>query len=55
MNGADYVQWHGNYELLARWVDLKETAEELREGRSGDRESATSSGRSTSGGDGTGQ
>lgn len=55
MNGADYVQWHGNYELLARWVDLKETAEELREGRSGSHESATSSGPSTSGDDGTGQ
>lgn len=30
MNGADYVQWHGNYELLARYVELQELAEELR-------------------------
>lgn len=55
MNGADYVQWHGNYELLARWVDLKETAEELREDGSGSRDAATSSRSSTSDAGGTGQ
>ncbi len=30
MGGADYVQWHGNYELLAKLVELKEMAEEIR-------------------------
>jgi nitrate/TMAO reductase-like tetraheme cytochrome c subunit len=30
MGGPDYVQWHGNYELLARFVELKEKAEEMR-------------------------
>ena len=30
MNGADYVQWHGNYELLAMLVEMKEKAKELR-------------------------
>ena len=30
MGGPDYVQWHGNYELLARFVHLKEKAKELR-------------------------
>lgn len=30
MGGPDYVQWHGNYELLARFVELKEEAKELR-------------------------
>jgi len=30
MGGPDYVQWHGNYELLARFVELKEKAKELR-------------------------
>jgi hydroxylamine dehydrogenase len=31
MGGADFVQWHGNYELLYKLVELKEAAEELRE------------------------
>lgn len=31
MGGADYVQWHGNYELLAKTVELEEMAAELRE------------------------
>jgi len=26
MNGADYVQWHGNYELLHYWVKLRDAA-----------------------------
>ena len=30
MGGADYVQWHGNYELLLKLVELKEMAAELR-------------------------
>ena len=30
MGGADFVQWHGNYELLYQLVELKEQAEELR-------------------------
>lgn len=32
MGGADFVQWHGNYELLALMVELEEMAEELRHG-----------------------
>lgn len=31
MGGADFVQWHGNYELLLKTVELKEKAAELRE------------------------
>jgi len=31
MGGADYVQWHGNYELLAKTVEMKEMAREIRE------------------------
>ncbi|MDX1673825.1 MAG: multiheme c-type cytochrome [Longimicrobiales bacterium] len=30
MGGADFVQWHGNYELLLKTVELKEIAAELR-------------------------
>jgi hypothetical protein len=30
MGGADFVQWHGNYELLKKQVELEEMAEELR-------------------------
>lgn len=33
MGGADFVQWHGNYELLAKLVELKEMAAALRERR----------------------
>ncbi len=29
MGGADFVQWHGNYELLAQFVEIKAHAEEL--------------------------
>lgn len=32
MGGADFVQWHGNYELLLKLVELKEMAAELRGG-----------------------
>ena len=30
MGGADFVQWHGNYELLAKLVEMKAAAKELR-------------------------
>jgi len=30
MGGADFVQWHGNYELLKKQVELEHMAEELR-------------------------
>ena len=39
MGGADFVQWHGNYELLAKLTEMKALAKELRtsHGRSGGR------------------
>ena len=30
MGGADFVQWHGNYELLLKMVEMKEIAKTLR-------------------------
>ena len=30
MGGADFVQWHGNYELLLKLTELGEMAEALR-------------------------
>jgi hypothetical protein len=30
MGGADFVQWHGNYPMLARTVELKAKGEALR-------------------------
>ncbi len=30
MGGADFVQWHGNYPMLARTVELRARADELR-------------------------
>ena len=30
MGGPDFVQWHGNYELLLKLVELQELAAELR-------------------------
>ncbi len=30
MGGADFVQWHGNYELLLKLTELKEMAQEIR-------------------------
>ena len=33
MGGADFVQWHGNYELLLTLTGLKAMAGELRDGR----------------------
>jgi len=32
MGGADFVQWHGNYELLLMKVEMEEEAERLRRG-----------------------
>jgi cytochrome c5 len=31
MGGADFVQWHGNYELLVKLTELQEMAHKLRE------------------------
>jgi hypothetical protein len=31
MGGADFVQWHGNYPMLARTVELRAAAAELRQ------------------------
>jgi len=33
MGGADFVQWHGNYPMISKMVDLKSMAQELRGGR----------------------
>jgi hydroxylamine dehydrogenase len=30
MGGADFVQWHGNYPMLSKTVELKSMAQELR-------------------------
>ncbi len=30
MGGADFVQWHGNYELLRKFVELQEKADKMR-------------------------
>lgn len=30
MGGADFVQWHGNYELLRKFVELQDKAKKLR-------------------------
>ena len=30
MGGADFVQWHGNYELLAKMVEMEELAAQMR-------------------------
>lgn len=30
MGGADFVQWHGSYPMLARSVELRAQADELR-------------------------
>jgi hydroxylamine dehydrogenase len=35
MGGADFVQWHGNYPMLARTVQLRADAEALRRGHAG--------------------
>ena len=32
MGGADFVQWHGNYPILSKTVELKALAEEMRKG-----------------------
>ena len=33
MGGADFVQWHGNYELLKLMREIEELAAELRAAR----------------------
>jgi hydroxylamine dehydrogenase len=33
MGGADFVQWHGNYPMLQKMVELQTMARELRSGR----------------------
>ena len=33
MGGADFVQWHGNYELLLKMTEMKEIAKNLRQQR----------------------
>ena len=33
MGGADFVQWHGNYELLLKMVEMKDIAKTLREAK----------------------
>lgn len=35
MGGADFVQWHGYYEVVAKLTELKKQAEELKAGRAG--------------------
>ena len=30
MGGADFVQWHGNYELLLKFVEMNDIAEQIR-------------------------
>jgi len=30
MGGADFVQWHGNYELLLKTIEMEEMAEAIR-------------------------
>ena len=34
MGGSDFVQWHGNYPMLAKTVELRAKADELRGHRS---------------------
>jgi hypothetical protein len=36
MGGADFVQWHGFYELAAKMAEIKELAAELRKGHGTD-------------------
>lgn len=33
MGGADYVQWHGNYPMLKKLVEMRAMADELRKKR----------------------
>ena len=33
MGGADFVQWHGNYELLLKLTELEDMAADLRDAR----------------------
>ena len=51
MGGADFVQWHGFYELNLKLTELKRQAEELRATRRGESGSGSASG-SGNGGEG---
>ena len=42
MGGADFVQWHGNYEILRHQVEIDRAAEELR--KAGGPQAATNTG-----------
>jgi hydroxylamine dehydrogenase len=42
MGGADFVQWHGFYELVHKLAEIKEHAKELREKAGGSKEPAAS-------------
>jgi len=43
MGGADFVQWHGNYPILSKTVELKAQAEELRKAHGGTQKTAVAS------------
>ena len=43
MGGADFVQWHGNYPILKKTVELKALAEELRKGHGSNQTSSRTS------------
>jgi hypothetical protein len=40
MGGADFVQWHGNYPIMTRTVDLQAKADELRKAHGGTRKAS---------------
>ena len=44
MQGADYVQWHGAYEILHDMAELKEMAAEIQEKAKADSEEASTEG-----------
>ena len=41
MGGADFVQWHGNYPILSKTVELQAHADELRKVHGGSKQSST--------------
>jgi hypothetical protein len=41
MGGADFVQWHGFYELVAKLTEIKHMAGELRKERDRDGQTKT--------------
>jgi len=40
MGGADFVQWHGNYPILSKTVELQTRADELRKGHGGSKQAS---------------